>query len=100
MTHRASCIKRCYCEASDVLESPEGTLHDIRYLLSALEATQAALAAAQKDAERWQKLNWYWEDERDSGPGGRWWTSIHCDGKLKGPGAVIDTAISTTKEKK
>lgn len=43
-----------------------------------------------KDAERWRKLRWFWEDERDMGPGGRWWTAVMCDNKPATPGDAID----------
>ena len=51
--------------------------------------------ALRKDAERFRSLHWHYEQDRDMGPGGRWWTSVSTnDPKIRGDKiAVIDAAL-------
>ncbi len=62
-----------------------------------IQALQEEVARLKPDAERWRALKWHWDDERDMGPGGRWWCSIMCDNKPATPAAAIDQARKAQK---
>ena len=51
--------------------------------------------ALRKDAERFRSLHWHYEQDRDIGLGGRWWTSVSTnDPKIRSNKlAVIDAAL-------
>ena len=59
-------------------------------LIGEIERLRAQVAEMREDAERWRAVQWRWDDERDMGPGGRWWAAIHCSNKPKSPEAAID----------
>ena len=69
--------------------SAEGLLPFSAQESGELERLRAEVEAARS---RWAALDWHWEDERDSGPGGRWWCAILCNEKTPSPEAAIDTA--------
>ena len=54
------------------------------------------LEAAEKDAQRWRWLRdkARWEDERDMGPGGRWWAAV----LVKRGNPTLDAAIDAAMQ--
>lgn len=60
-----------------------------------IKQLERQLAEARKDAERyrWLKPRWYWDDERDMGPGGRYWVAISVKKGRPQLDAAIDSAI-------
>ena len=60
-------------------------------LIPLMQEAADALSADRVDAARWRALQWYWEDERDMGPGGRYWTSVNVSlGRPATPGEAVD----------
>lgn len=66
-------------------------------LEAALAAQQAERDSLRQDAERFRSLHWFWEDERDMAPGGRWWTTVNVPEGKPTVNAAIDVAMGEQK---
>jgi len=59
------------------------------------DEARRALTASEKDAARWRWVRnlWHWSDERDMGPGGRFWCAIMVNKGRPTLEDHIDTAM-------